>query len=203
MIRIISAIKFLTKNSLAFRGKSYTIFTKNNGNFLGLMEMLSEFDPVISEHVRRIINKETHDHYLGHQIQDELIQILAEKIKENILSKVKQFKYYSIIMDSTPDINHREQISIVIRIVLMNSEKSMEPSIKEYFLTFINVNSTTGLNLSNILINQLNKYNLKLSNCRGQSYDNGPNMVSLYKGVQSRILQNNPRAFFYLVLLTV
>lgn len=91
-------------------------------------------------------------------------------------------------MDSTPDKNHQEQISIVIRIVLMNSEKSEDPSIKEYFLTFINVHSTTGLNLSNILINQLNEYNLKLSNCRGQSYDNGANMVGLYKGVQSMII---------------
>lgn len=67
LTRIIAVIKFLTKHSLAFRGKSDTIFSKNNGNFLGLIEMLSEFVPVISEHVHRIKNKETHDHYLGHQ----------------------------------------------------------------------------------------------------------------------------------------
>lgn len=197
LTRIIAVIKYLTKHSLAFRGKSDVIFTKNNGNFLGLIEMLSEFDPVIGEHINRIKNKETHDHYLGHQIQDELIHIIAEKIKENILSKIKQFKYYSVIMDSTPDINHQEQVSIVIRIVLMNSENSEDIiSIKEYFLTFINVHSTTGLNISNTLKNQLDEYGLKLSNCRGQSYDNGSNMIGLYKGVQSRILQNNPRAFF-------
>jgi len=75
--------------------------------------MLSEFDIVIGEHINRIKNKETHDHYLGHQIQVELIQIIAKKIKENILSKIKQFKYYSVIMDSTPDINHQEQVLIV------------------------------------------------------------------------------------------
>ncbi|KAL4152830.1 hypothetical protein QTP88_000663 [Uroleucon formosanum] len=197
LTRIIAVIKYLTKHSLAFRGKSDVIFTKNNGNFLGLIEMLSEFDPVIGEHINRIKNKETHDHYLGHQIQDELIHIIAEKIKENILSKIKQFKYYSVIMDSTPDINHQEQVSIVIRIVLMNSENSEDIiSIKEYFLTFINVHSTTGLNISNTLKNQLDEYGLKLSNCGGQSYDNGSNMIGLYKGVQFRILQNNPRAFF-------
>lgn len=196
LIRIVAAIKFLCKRSLAFRGKSDIILTKNNGNFLGLIEMLAEFDPTMIEHISRIKNKETHDHYLSHQIQDELIQIIAEQVKENILSKIKQSKYYSIIMDSTPDINHQEQVSIVIRIVHMNSEESPDPSIKEYFLTFINVHSTTGLNLSNILINQLNISNLKLSDCRGQSYDNGANMIGPYKGVQARILQNNSRAFF-------
>jgi len=47
--------------------------------------MLSEIVPVVGEHIN---NKEIHGHYLGHQIQDELIQIIAEKIKENILSKI-------------------------------------------------------------------------------------------------------------------
>jgi len=79
----------------------------------------------------------------------------------------------------------------------MNLEKSEDIiSIQKYFLTFIDIHSTTDLNLSNTLKNQLDEYGLKLSNCREPSYDNGSNMIGLYKGVQFRILQNNPRAFF-------
>lgn len=70
MTRIIVVIKFLTKHSLAFRRESDVIFTKNNKNFLKLIKMLSIFDPVIGEHVNRIKNKENHNHYFGHQIQD-------------------------------------------------------------------------------------------------------------------------------------
>ncbi|KAF0714845.1 zinc finger MYM-type protein 1-like, partial [Aphis craccivora] len=192
--RIISAISFLAKHSDAFRGSSDVIYTKNNGKFLGIIEMLAKFDPIIIDHVNRIKNNETHVHYLGPQIQDEIINMLALKTKEIILTKIQQSKYYAVIMDSTPDISHKEQVSIVIRTVIMDSDE--EPSIKEYFLNFIEVKSTTGLNLSSVLIKELSENGLQLSNCRGQAYDNGANMVGQYKGVQARILKNNPRAFF-------
>jgi len=39
--------------------------------------MLAKFDPVISEHVRRIKDNETHVHYLGHIMHDSLISTMA------------------------------------------------------------------------------------------------------------------------------
>ncbi|CAI6373324.1 unnamed protein product [Macrosiphum euphorbiae] len=65
--RILSAIFYLAKHGDAFRGSSDVIYTEHNGKFLGLIEMMAKFDPVIQEHVRRIKNNETHDHYLSHQ----------------------------------------------------------------------------------------------------------------------------------------
>ena len=57
--------------------------------------MLVEFDLVIKEHVDRIINDDIHFHYLGHNIQNELIILIASAIKSEILSKIKQAKYFS------------------------------------------------------------------------------------------------------------
>lgn len=51
--RILAAIQYLAKHNDAFRSTSDIIFTKNNGKFLGLIEMIGKFNPVIEEHLRR------------------------------------------------------------------------------------------------------------------------------------------------------
>lgn len=56
--------------------------------------------------------------------------------------------------------------------------------------------SSTGLNLSNVLLKKLESYGFDIADYRGQGYGNGANMVGQYQGVQSRILNQNPRAFF-------
>jgi hypothetical protein len=88
--RIVSVIHYLAKNNNAFRGQSDVLFTKNNGNFLGSIEMLSNFDPVIIEHVKRITNSETHVHYLGHEIQNEFISLMSNNIRRKIVDFMKK-----------------------------------------------------------------------------------------------------------------
>ena len=94
LLRILLIVKFLAKHNLAFRGTNSKLYQDSNGNFLGLVEMLAEFDPVIQEHVRRITNDETHTHYLGHVIQNELIHLIASAIKSKIIKKNKRSKIF-------------------------------------------------------------------------------------------------------------
>ncbi|KAJ1262638.1 hypothetical protein BS78_09G124200 [Paspalum vaginatum] len=180
LFRIILIVKFLAKRNLAFRGTNSKLYQDSNGNFLGMVEMMAEFDPVIQEHVQRITSDEAHVHYLGHGIQNELINLLAAA-------------YFSVILDCIPDISHQEQMSLIIRYVHISSDSIC---IEESFLGFLDINDTTGQGLFDVLQNELKNLDLDIDNVRGQGYDNGSNMKGKNQGVQKKLLDINPRAFY-------
>lgn len=194
--RIFCAIQYLAGQNLAFRGSNEKLFEKGNGNFLKLMESIAKFDNVMAEHLSKIQKKSSHmPHYLGHNIQNEIICLIGEKVKQSIIATLKLCKYYSIILDCTPDVSHEEQITVVVRFVFINSI-SNNLEIREHFLGFCPVKNTTGEGLTAFLLNYLGELNINIKDMRGQGYDNGANMKGKHNGLQKKILHINPRAFF-------
>lgn len=83
---------------------------------MGITEIIVEFDHVTQENIRRIQNNEVRHHYFGHNIQNELISLLA--------------KYFSIFY-CTPDVSHEEQMTLIVCCVNMSSNN---PRVEEFFL---------------------------------------------------------------------
>lgn len=150
----------------------------------------------MAEHLPKIKkNNERMPHYLGNRIQNGIIDIVSNKIK-NIMKKIlKNSKYYSIILDFTPDVTHRKQITVIVRFVYFNPING-EVHIKEHFLGFCEVFETTGTGLTNFVLDFLNTENVNIFDMRGQGYDNGANMRGKSIGLKKQILNISPRAFF-------
>jgi hypothetical protein len=156
--RIISTIIMMAKQNLSFRGSSDKIFCENNGNFLKIMELLGEFDPVLKIHLERCRNKPNSPHYLGKNIQNEVIELIGTSVKTAILQEIKAAVYYSCIVDCTPDISNKEQMSVVLRYVKIQSKTFDTPAlvqIKESFVGFFEIRDTTGLGISKEIMDSI------------------------------------------------
>lgn len=188
---ILDAVLFLAKNNLAFRGSSDKIGDKQCGNFLSLIELLGKYYPPLSVHLASI---EKHSvSYLSHHTQNEFLALISCSIQRRILANVRKRKFYSIMLDSTPDSSNKEQISQVIRSVCVTERGCF---IEENFIGFINDDGKTGEEITQTFLTSLQKLELRIEDCRGQGYDNGSNMAGIYKGVQARVKELNPLAYF-------
>lgn len=51
--RVVAVIQFLSERGLPFRGDDEVIGSPHNGNFLGILEVISQFDPFLAEHINQ------------------------------------------------------------------------------------------------------------------------------------------------------
>ena len=71
--------------------------------------------------------------------------IHAEQVKSTIINEIKNAKYFSISVDSTPAISHFDQLTIIVRYL-------KDYIIVERSITFVEIHSHTGLDLTNVLL---------------------------------------------------
>lgn len=157
--------------------------------FLSLMEVISHYNPIILDNVKHIkeSNKPTIS-YFYHKIQNEIICIMGQKVRQTVFENIKKLKYYSILFDCTPDKSHQEQMTEIIRYVHISNG---EISIKESFFYFLCTNTKPGLGLFDQILNTIKDNGLHIMNCRGQGYDNGANMAEVNNGVQAKGVRRN------------
>jgi len=100
---------------------------------------------------------------------------------------------FSIITDSTQNITKLDQLSIIIRYVLINYE-SKTLDLKESFVGFYNLKSHGAVDYVNFTQDVLIKLGLDIKKCRGQGYDGASVMSEAHSGVQIRIKNIVPSA---------
>lgn len=185
--RFIDIILFLAKQSLPLRGHDESVKSKNKGNFLELVDLLKKYDVVLAAH---LLGASKVAKYTSNKIQNELIEHLALETLNIITNEIKAAKYFSLIIDSTQDINRKEQLSLSCRFV--NTLGVPE----ERFLSFVTIPDGTAETYFNTVTDQLKKIDIDLKYCRGQGYDGASVMSGHLNGLQTKIKNIVPEAVY-------
>ena len=182
--RVVETIRFLSERGLAFRGSDEVVGSPKNGNYLGILELLAKFDPFLAQHINHNANKgRGHTSYLSKTICEEFILLMGKRLFDHIIAEVKSAKYFSVSVDSTPDISHIDQLTCIVRYVLPSGPV-------ERFLTFLDMQGHSGQELADRLLQFLTTHGIEIADCHGQSYDNASNMSGKYSGMQAIMRQH-------------
>ena len=159
----------------------------NRGNFLELLHLRCKDIPWLAAKLAK--QKEKHAQWLSPDIQNELLDIYSNQILHIITTTIKESSYFALIVDETTDISNKEQVAVCLRYVTKGATT-------ESFLGYIEVESTTGENLFNLVLNKLQKFGLDISKLVGQCYDGAANMSGCKKGLGSRVREVSPLAIY-------
>jgi septum formation inhibitor-activating ATPase MinD len=157
------------------------------GMFLPVINLLSKYDPVLQNLLENRTKKSVT--YLSPNIQNEVINLLANSVQQELVNKINASSFYSIIIDSTQDISKVDQLSLIFRYVeIVHSNNVVtEIIINESFLGFVPVENQSADTISNKIISSLNNLNISINKLCGQGYDGAANMSGIYNGVQEKI----------------
>ena len=182
--RVVETIRFLSERGLAFRGSDEVVGSPRNGNYLGILELLAKFDPFQAQHISHNANKgRGHTSYLSKTICEEFIDLMGNRVFDHIVAEMMSTKYFSVSVDSTPDISHVDQLTCILRYVLPSGPV-------ERFVTFLDMQGHSGQELAQSLLIFLATHSIDIADCRGQSYDNASNMSGKYNCMQAIIRQH-------------
>ena len=79
------------------------------------MELLAEYDPFLAQHIQKYANQGSgHTNYLSSTTCEELVSIIGKSVLDNIVARVKEAKYFSVSVDSTPDISHIDKLTVIL-----------------------------------------------------------------------------------------
>lgn len=96
---------------------------------------------------------------------------------------IEQSRAWALIVDTTPDIAHHEQISICVRIVHIDGSAS------EHLLALQRATGNTAEDIFGIIVSTFQEKNVSFKKLVAQTYDGASNMSGCYNGLQALVQQ--------------
>lgn len=187
--RLFNITLMLAKHSVAFRGHRELSGVGNdsyNGNFLSQVELLSKYDDTMKQvwlmpagmliikgyifllfEIKCFCSFTGSTRYLSPQIQNEIIHCLGTELVKTLVRDINDAPFFTIIMDTTQDINKVDQMSLIISYVKLqiNGQKEITGmEILETFLGFFKVENHSAEAMAKQVMDKLKEYNIDMKN---------------------------------------
>ncbi|KAE8740867.1 hypothetical protein FOCC_FOCC013613 [Frankliniella occidentalis] len=157
---IFTTLMVLARQGLAIRGK-----TMENSNLIQMLNLRARDIPELDSWLKRRVK------FLSPEVQNEMLEIMANEILRGIVADVQKCGKFSAIMDECRDSSNMEQVAICLHTVDMGTLQAVE-----YFIGLYATTSTTGQTLTKIFLDVLKRLSLDVSNLSGQCFDGASNM---------------------------
>ena len=190
---IIECLMFTAQQNIAQRGHDEQRDSLSNssdvnrGNFLELIHLRCKDIAWLKDKLESQLQK--HAQWTSPVIQNELLQIIADLIRERITNDVRTSGWYGIILDETSDISRSEQVSLCLSFALNGTKK-------EAFIGFYSTKSTEGEALYELVKSAITELNLDLKNIVGKAFDGAANMNGVHKGLSTRMEECSPLGIY-------
>ena len=122
-------------------------------------------------------------------IQNEVIQIFGDTIRQGILDEVTAEKYFTLMADEAESHN-KEIMPLCVRFF------DKYDNIREEFLEFCSLKRITGEAIAGEIKDKCTQFHLDLADLRGQCYDGASCMSGNKNGVQAIIMSDAPKAAY-------
>lgn len=208
----VDCTRYLIAQGIAFRGHDESSTSLNKGNFREMVDWVKSSNEKVRDAFVRGPKNCT---MLSSDIQKELATCCAIEVMKVIMEELGD-RQFSVLIDESRDISVKEQMAVMLRLVVVLMSHVIDNSLCLYitllnlFSRFVNdkgkvverfialhhVKDTTSEALKDALYGILDRHTLSISRIRGQGYDGASNMRGEFNGLQRKILDENPYAFY-------
>ncbi|CAF3731666.1 unnamed protein product [Rotaria sp. Silwood1] len=155
---LFDATKFLARQSLSFRSE-----VESEGNFNQIVSLLRRYNNTTDQWYKDKSTRSYRVTYLSNDAQNEFISIIGKAVHDSIINRLNKSLFWSVMVDSTPDISHKDMISVIVQFV--NEDDQAE----ERLLSIHEIKSKTGKNIADNMLQVFAKLGLDINNTKRYS----------------------------------
>ena len=156
-------------------------FGQSCGKFLAILSVVARHDPVIA---KRVQYGPSNAKYTHHTMQNALLDITKDMTLEQIREELSKAVYFTVLADESKDTSKKEQVVVAVQYFLNNG-------IQEEFVRIAETQSLDVDGLTDTIISQLGRIDVRMKNCVGQGYDGASVVAGRFNGVQKKLREKN------------